>query len=298
MEYKSNEIKTGLMLVVSLALLTLFLVTIFGIGVGNSTNDYKLNLEYIGGITEGSLVKYVGMDVGQVTSIGLTDNEAAPIEVQIKVNEDIPVRVDSRAFITALGIMSENHIEISPGSNSANLLPAESVIPTKEVAGFPQLAEDMGSITGELQTLMTQVNSFLGNDNQSHLTSIVGNMDTLMSDSRVQMSETVRNFRILSERLNKLTGSLDGTFNGNKGNIDGILANLKNSSDQSNELLSNMQLTLASLQTLIDSNNANVVEILDSYQISSQNLEDITRMLKERPWMLIRKAAPSERDLP
>ncbi|MGH1365755.1 MAG: MlaD family protein [Calditrichia bacterium] len=298
MEYKSNEIKTGLMLVVSLALLTLFLVTIFGIGVGNSTNDYKLNLEYIGGITEGSLVKYVGMDVGQVTSIGLTDNEAAPIEVQIIVNEDIPVRVDSRAFITALGIMSENHIEISPGSNSSSLLPTESVIPTKEVAGFPQLAEDMGNITGELQTLMTQVNSFLGNDNQSHLTSIVGNMDTLMSDSRLQMSETVRNFRILSERLNKLTGSLDGTFNGNKGNIDGILANLKNSSDQSNELLSNMQLTLASLQTLIDSNNANVVEILDSYQISSQNLEDITRMLKERPWMLIRKAAPSERDLP
>jgi len=298
MEYKANEIKTGMMILVSLALLTLFLVAIFGVSVGNSTNDYKLNLEYIGGITEGSLVKYVGMDVGQVTSIGLTDNEATPIEVGIAVDETIPVRIDSRAFITALGIMSENHVEISPGKGNSELLPSGSVIPTKEVAGFPQLAEDMGDITGQLQTLMTQVNAFLGSDNQGHLTSIVGNMDTLMSDSRVQMAETVRNFRLLSERLNKLTGSLDGTFNGNKENIDGILANLKNSSDESNKLLSDMQTTMASLQMLIDTNNANVIEILDSYQISSQNLEDITRMLKERPWMLIRKSAPEERDIP
>ncbi|MEL6823090.1 MAG: hypothetical protein AAFP70_15125, partial [Calditrichota bacterium] len=142
------------------------------------------------------------------------------------------------------------------------------------------------------------VNAFLGSDNQGHLTSIVGNMDTLMSDSRVQMAETVRNFRLLSERLNKLTGSLDGTFNGNKDNIDGILSNLKNSSDESNKLLADMQTTMASLQMLIDTNNANVIEILDSYQISSQNLEDLTRMLKERPWMLIRKSAPEERDIP
>jgi hypothetical protein len=37
---------------------------------------------------------------------------------------------------------------------------------------------------------------------------------------------------------------------------------------------------------------------MENFQYASQNKEEFTRTVKERPWLLIRKDAPPERKLP
>ena len=58
MAYKSNEIKAGVMIVVGLVVFVVFLFAIFGIDFSDNTKEYNINLQYVGGISNGSLVKY------------------------------------------------------------------------------------------------------------------------------------------------------------------------------------------------------------------------------------------------
>ena len=77
MDFKANEIKAGATIFIAGTVLLIFLVAILSINVGEETKEYLLTLNYVGGIEEGSLVKYGGMDVGAVAEISFPETESS-----------------------------------------------------------------------------------------------------------------------------------------------------------------------------------------------------------------------------
>ena len=157
MNYKANEIKAGIMIFISFIVFVIFLVAIFGIDFGKKTNEYQIYLKYVGGISKGSHVKYMGMNVGEVTEITLPNNNETRIGIKLEADTKTPIKTDSRAFLTSIGLMSDQHIEINPGSPEAALLPSGSVIETKEVLNFAHMSETLGDLNNRTQILLSQV---------------------------------------------------------------------------------------------------------------------------------------------
>ncbi|MFQ5822652.1 MAG: MlaD family protein [bacterium] len=298
MEFKANEIKAGLMIFLSLCFLILFLVVIFGIDIGEKTKEYQIYFKYIGGISKGSLVKYGGMDVGYVSEITLPNSNESKIAIKIQIDEKTPVRVDSKAFITSVGIMADQHIEITTGTLGADLLPPGIVIDSKEVLSFSQMAEPLSELNTQLQELITRVVDIFNEENRTHFTSIMENMDNLLVDGQKHFSKLVTNLEELSGQLAKLSKDLNELMVKNKGNFDLTLAHLKSTTEETSQLISELRTTLSNFQSILMTNNNNFNEIMENFQFASQNLEEFTRMVKERPWLLVRKAAPPERKLP
>jgi len=294
MEYKSNEIKAGIMVFVGLAILVMFLIAIFSVDFGEESKEYTTFLAYVGGVSKGSLVKYVGMDVGSVTEINFPTAAQPKIEVKFNVSQDTPVRVDSRAFITSIGIMADPHLEISAGSLDADLLPGDNVLPSKEVLSFTQMAQPMGEITTQLRDLLASVSDIFGEDNRSNLGSIVKNLDKLVAEGGEQVLKLGSNFETLSQHLLSVTQDFEELMNNNKGNFEQTIANLESTTKETSELISELRETL----TMLSSNSSNIIGIMENFQFASQNFEEFTRMVKERPWLLIRKDAPPKRNMP
>ena len=72
-----------------------------------------------------------------------------------------------------------------------------------------------------------------------------------------------------------------------------------NSNRQLSEAISaylNVPLTQASMKRFSDMEV--FVEIMENFQYASQNFEEFSRLVKERPWLLVRKDAPPERKMP
>ena len=153
MAYSSNEIKAGAIIVTGIVVLGLFLVAIFGFNFGEETKEYRINLDYVGGITKGSLVKFNGYNVGQVKDIRLPSADNPKLQLIVAVNKNTPIRSNSVAFITSISIMAELHVEISAGDPTAPLLPPGSVIPGKEVLSFARMSESMGELTEQMEEL-------------------------------------------------------------------------------------------------------------------------------------------------
>lgn len=227
----------------------------------------------------------------------LPEGQQYQIGLLIEVQKDTPVRSDSRAFITSISLMSEQHLEISAGSPEAEILPPGSVIPSKEVLSFAQMAEMMTELGDQVQVLMTRVSDLFNDQNRAHLASIMGGSDTLMQDLRRPALETVNALQDMSRQLAAVGANLTALTDTSDGNITRVLANLERGTADMQQLMDQFNATLNQLRATMSANDRNLGEIVENFQATSQNMEEFSRMIKAQPWLLVRKAAPPERKI-
>lgn len=298
MEFQANEVKAGAIILTGFVLLVVFLVLIFGIDVGEASKEYTTKLNYVGGIAVGSLVKFGGMDVGHVTNISFDPNQPEKILLSLKVSESTPIKTDSKAYVTSIGIMANQHIEISAGSPEAMLLPTGSDLGSKEVLSFTQMAEPLGELSTKSQELMDKFGALFDEENQAHITSMLENLDKMMSDGSTQFVSLMDNLQGLTSNLDNLSKEINDLMTGNKDNFDQTFTHLETTMQETSELISDLRKSLQQVDNMMSANSTSIVEIMENFQYASQNFEEFSRIVKERPWLLVRKDAPPERKMP
>ncbi|MCG8607116.1 MlaD family protein [bacterium] len=300
MEFKSNEVKSGLMITASVIILVVFLIAIFGVNFSEDQKHYDTKLKYVGGIVRGSLVKFGGMDVGQVTGVLLppSGEDDTRIRITFSVDPRTPIRVNSEAYVTSVGIMKDQHIEISPGSLDTDLLPSGGTLASKEVLSFAQMAEPLGDLSGQVNELLSRFILLFNEQNRDHLSSALANVDTLLQGGKLNLLAMVENLEDLTNNLASVSDEMNSLLANNRGNFDETLGHLERTTEQTTKLITDLRSTLAVVENMMSSNTSSIAEIMENFQFASQNLEEFTRILKERPWLLVRKAAPPERKTP
>jgi phospholipid/cholesterol/gamma-HCH transport system substrate-binding protein len=80
MEYRSNEIKAGCFVGISIILLIATLFVVSGLDLFKSTKIYRARFNYTSGIEMGSIVRYGGMEVGTIKEVKIADDDNSRIE--------------------------------------------------------------------------------------------------------------------------------------------------------------------------------------------------------------------------
>ena len=235
------------------------------------------------------------MDAGEVTEIKIPDNKETGILVKLKVDANTPIKTDSRAFVSSVGLMGGKHIEITAGSPDANLLSEGSVIASKKVLSFGRMAEAMGDLNSQLQILVSRANTFFNEERQVQIASMMGNLDTLIKVGRDPFLGSMANLENFSGQLAEMGKNINNLMTKNEVDLDELLSDLMETSKATNILIRDLRSAVGNLETLMESNDQNVSEIIENFQSTSQNLEEFSRILKEQPWLLVRKSAPPER---
>ena len=69
MEIRREEVRTGLLVIVSIAIITLVLLAIGAPGVFKATNTYRIYFDNAAGLNQGAPVLLAGRHIGQVTNL-------------------------------------------------------------------------------------------------------------------------------------------------------------------------------------------------------------------------------------
>jgi phospholipid/cholesterol/gamma-HCH transport system substrate-binding protein len=296
MSYSSNEIKAGAIIVTGLVVLGLFLVAIFGFNYGEETKEYRVNLDYVGGITKGSLVKFNGYNVGQVKEILLPSEENPKLQLVIAVDKDTPVRKNSVAYITSIGIMAEMHVEISAGDPTAPVLPPGSLIPGKEVPTLTRMSESMGELTEQMEALAQSVNDLFNEQNRARIAGILEGVETVVTRGQTPMLKTVEAMAQLTNDMKNISKNLDAITDTTGGKLVNVMENMETTTANAAKLVQELNESMKVFQTTVLANNQNLVEIMENFQSVSQNFEAFSKSIKQQPWLLIRKSAPPDRE--
>ncbi|PYX62894.1 MAG: hypothetical protein DMG78_32575, partial [Acidobacteria bacterium] len=119
--------------------------------------SHRLYLKFSGGVQPGTPVRYGGLRVGSVQSVRVDPGDSTRIEVNVIVDRDAPVKTDSVARLSSLGLLSDYYIEISTGTPQAAMASPDSVLRSSETTALANLGDTIDSLVPQIRTAVDKL---------------------------------------------------------------------------------------------------------------------------------------------
>jgi phospholipid/cholesterol/gamma-HCH transport system substrate-binding protein len=310
------EAKVGAFVVVCAVLLTATVYYVSYARFKGARVPFRTYLRDAGGMQPGTQVLFGGITVGKVTSVQPDKVDPTRIEISLDVKQGTPLNAKSVAEVGSVTLMSDPALTISTGSNDAPRLSPGEVIRSEETVSLDELQRkvatladsaqttllevgtDLNNITGDTRHLLANLNDATGSTNRKHLTGILANTDTMVAQLSPQINQITEQVNGLIEKMGPAVDNVNATVvNANetitalRGPSQADLAELQKTLEQTRGLINN-------IQVLVRANTQNTTYTIENLRMATDNLNELTESVKERPWSLIRIKQPKDRNVP
>ncbi|MBQ9138150.1 MAG: MCE family protein [Alistipes sp.] len=258
-----------------------------GADIFGRSNAYYAYYDNASGLQVASQVVIRGVKVGQVSAVGIYDQDPTKVEVELAISKDYKIPTDSKAKIFSAGLMGGQAIEIVVGTADTFVEKGGTITSQVEAGMFDMLATEFGDIKEKLVVMVDNINTTLGtlnhlvDSNNANISSAVSHLNGLLAE--------LRNSQIV-ENLDSFTGTLKD--NGQK--IDSIVTNVNNLTASLDEQQMAVKLTeavdnLSALLAKFNSTEGTVGSLVNDKELyanltqASENLSALLGDLKENP---------------
>ncbi|GAO30879.1 MlaD family protein [Geofilum rubicundum] len=320
MTIKAQKIRLGIFIVFSAAIL-IFLIAFFTAReIFQKSDTYYVSFKdvSVSGMEVGSSVKYLGIKVGTIADIEINPEDVTSIIVTLTLKQGTPIKEDSKAEITTLGITGLKAIEIRDGTNEAPMLPPGEFIP----AGS-SITDD---ITGKAEVIAEKAEQVINNllrlthkDNEAKIMALVDQyhtlaqntdqavirIDSMLNENREDVNTTIRSASEVAQSLLVSSEALQQTIHRintivDNDTINQIVANVWDVTEtikESNikQLIDELAMAASQTQQLLikvdDDINKGSRDLLESQQLINstlRNLNEASRKINDNPSVLIR----------
>jgi ABC-type transporter Mla subunit MlaD len=215
--------------------------------------------------------------------------------------------------------MSDPALELSAGSSTARRLAPGTTIPSEEAPSLDDITAkvatvadsanslitqaqgDLGGISTNTRTLLTNLNSITGPTNQKQIEALLKQTNGLLADERPKIDHIADQLLALSQHADVVMGKAgpvvdhaDGVIQNANGTVEPMrkdLVELQNTLNEARSLLANMQV-------IVRANDFKIDDTIENLRIATDNLDQLTDSLKQRPWSLIRIKQAKDRKIP
>jgi len=305
----TTEAKVGAFVLGCFSILAFTLIYLLNAQFGGDTVSYHTYLRYAGGLEPGASVFFGGIDVGKIKSVQPWPSDPTRIEILFNVKKDTPLNEKSVARLGVVNLMNGPVLSISTGSNDAKRLAPESSISSQETPSLDEIADKMvavadnsnGLITearGELReinsdatVLLANLNTLTGKPNQQRIQAVLDNVNETLTEERPKIDR-------LTDQLNALAQHSDAAIQNVNGTITDAREPLRNDLTQLQTTLQQTRGLLSDVQTMVRANDDRIDDTVENLRTATDNLDQLTDALKQRPFSLIRIKQPKEREVP
>jgi phospholipid/cholesterol/gamma-HCH transport system substrate-binding protein len=305
----TTEAKVGAFVLGCASVLAFTIVHLVNAQLSGHSVPYRTYLRYAGGIEPGAQVLFGGIGVGKITAVRPWASDPTKIEILLDVKENTPLNQQSVAKLGLVSVMSGAALSISTGSNDARRLPPGSVITSQEGASLDEITDkvaavadnadglitevrgELGGISGDARTLLSNLNTVTGKANQQKIEAVLNNVNAMIETDRPKIDRLADELNTLSKHADETVQNVNGTVSDLREPIRSDLANLQSTLLQAKQLLADMQV-------LVRANDYKIDDTIENLRTATENLDELTDSVKQRPWSLVRIKQPEDRKLP
>lgn len=319
----NTEAKVGAFVIASAAILLATVYYVSSAQIRGAHVSYRTYLRYAGGLEAGTDVLFGGIKVGTVTAVRPDARDPTRIEILMDVKPSTPLNTNCMAKLGSVTVVTSPVISISTGSNDAPRIPAGGVIPSQETISLDDtqrkivaLADsartlledvhtDVNDVVGDARHLIANLNDMTGKPNQQHVEEILSNADALVTRMSPKIDQ-------ISGEILKLTNTADAAMAKVGPAVDNVNATVSNANETITALREPAQADLVEAKKTLEQARSMIVELqaamrakdqdltytLENVRRITENLNELTESVKERPWSLIRIKQPKDRKVP
>lgn len=265
MEYRRTEIRAGVFLLVSFAILVVMVFAVSDIqSLFKKKKEVKALFLFSDGIEKNAQVRLSGIKVGKVADIRVAPEFTGKIELTLSIFSDTVVKEDTKAAIKTLGLVGGKYVELTGGSPKARLLGPEGMIVGEESFKLEDLTRAALDVVDKLKNVATNLDQMLG--------------DPALAKS---LKTTIQNLQEVSANVKTMTSNKDEVARTLK-DLPGLLKKIDQSAD-------NLKALTEKSDKLVGDNKKNIDEMVEHFRDMGKNLKDASEEIKKAPWKLLRK---------
>jgi phospholipid/cholesterol/gamma-HCH transport system substrate-binding protein len=305
----TTEAKVGAFVLSCFAVVAFTIIYLLNAQYSGGTVQYRTYLRYAGGLEPGASVLYGGMNVGKVTAVRPWSADPTRIEILLEVKKDTPLNEKSVAKLGFVSVMNSAALSITTGTIDAKRLPPNSPIPSQEAASLDEIAGKLAGVADSANALMTQaqgelneisgnVNHLLANldtmtgpRNQKKVQAILDNIDRVVADARPKIQR-------LTDQLTRATDHADETIQNVNGTVTVLRDPVRKDLAELQSTLEEARGLLHSVQIVVRANDYKIDDTVENLREATDNLNQFTNSLKQRPWSLVRVKQPEDHQVP
>lgn len=300
---RAQSARLGIFLISGIVLLAILVAIPLGVKL---TDKYKRYTAYfsgesLSGLEQGSTVKFNGVPVGKVESIKYLPDDLSRVKVELKLQDDFPMKVDMIATTNAMGITGLKYIEITGGTNSAELLKEGSVVPTKPsmISAITGKAE---VIMAKIEVLLNHLNEISNPDSLAALKSTLANVQSISLDIKDFVSQAKPHMTELASSSTGIIAKVDSIA----GDVRGITKSFADSMPMNKfvNIINQVDSTTTALKELSENLALMIRQTREDFTVSmrnireaSENANNLTKNVAENPSLLLRGENLRERTI-
>lgn len=305
----TTEAKVGAFVLGCFAILAFTVIYLMNAQFGGHTVPYRTYLRYAGGLEPGASVLFGGINVGKVTSVRPWTSDPTKIEILLNVKQGTPLNEKSVAKLGLTSVMSAASLSITTGGNDAKRLSPGSAIQSQEASSLDEIAGklavvadnanglitqargELEGITGDARSLLANLNTVTGKPSQQKIQAVLDNVNGMLASERPKIDRISDQLILLSQHADDTVQNVNGTISDIREPVRKDLVDLQNTLQQAKQLLGDMQV-------MVRANDYKIDDTVENLRVATDNLDQLTDSLKQRPWSLIRIKQPKERAVP
>jgi phospholipid/cholesterol/gamma-HCH transport system substrate-binding protein len=305
----TTEAKVGAFVLSCFALLAFTIIYLLNAQYGGGSVQYRTYLRYAGGLAPGASVLYGGMNVGKVTAVRPWSVDPTRIEILLEVQKNTPLNEKSVAKLGFVSVMNSAALSITTGTIEAKRLPPNSTIASQEAASLDEIAGklagvadsanalitqaqgELNGITGNVNHLLANLDTMTGPGNQKKVQAILDNVNRVVADARPKIER-------LTDQLTRVTDHADETIQNVNGTVTVLRDPMRKDLAELQSTLEEARGLLQSMQIMVRANDYKIDDTVENLREATDNLNQFTNSLKQRPWSLVRVKQPEDRQVP
>jgi ABC-type transporter Mla subunit MlaD len=203
-------------------------------------------------------------------------------------------------------------LQITTGSKEAPRLAPGAVVASEESVGTGELTRRIGTvldnannvlldlhreipaIVAQLHSVLDNVNTLTGAENQQQIRTVLAGIRTLVNDT----DAVVVSAKPLVANIDQTVSNVSGTVDSVRGTVDSLREPLVDDLKVLHDTLEDARVAIGSIQGVVRTNEDDFAETMRAIRAASENLRTMTEQLKERPFSLIRTTQPGDRKVP
>jgi len=244
----SREVKTAILVITSLLLIIYLYNYLKGENLLDSSRSFYTVYDNVEGLASSTPVTINGLTVGKVQEISFTDDDSGKLQVKLLVESDFEFSKNSSAELYETGLIGGKAIAIIPAHDDGENAEKGDFLKGTVKAGLTELVNQrLTPLQGKIEDVMVSADSLLENLNDVFDEQTKANLRSSIAG----LSTTINSFKDTSKSLNTLISD-------NKEKLDNTLSNFENASGNLANITdsiasANLGQTVKGLQSTIES---------------------------------------------
>lgn len=177
-------------------------------------STYRILFERsVNGLSVGSKVQYNGIEVGDVTELSLNPDDPRQVITLIRVYEDTPIKVDTRAKLAFASITGSMSVQLYGGTPESQRLLAQSSDDTPFIQADPSpiatLFDEGEEMVENLNAILQSVNELFDDNNREQAGNILTNIAQITEMIASQQSALDENMALFGDVSRQASTTLE-----------------------------------------------------------------------------------------